>query len=168
MGRGRWRFNLPGDLRRTPLDHSRAANGTAANKRRRPSELRTIAASFLAPLTSKIHASAYAWIAVDTKAVLVVAESVPKKFFERPRAHASNAQLRLLCEGALRRQHSTAQACGGCQIACCTAESRSPPLAGLWQRWVINSYAPCQVLCAPHPVPSTNAREVVGTMIVQR
>jgi hypothetical protein len=43
------------------------------------SDLRTIAASFLAPLTSKIHASAYAWIAVDTKAVLVVAESVPKK-----------------------------------------------------------------------------------------
>ena len=51
---------------------------------------------------------------------------------------------------------------------CCAAETRPPPPPGLWQRWVINSYAPCQVLCAPHPVPSANAREVVSTMIVQR
>src|SRR5262249_3714889 len=34
-----------------------------------------------------------------------------------------------------------AQACGGCQIGCCTAESRSPPPPGLWQRWVINRNA---------------------------
>ena len=33
---------------------------------------------------------------------------------------------------------------------------------------LICSYAPSQALRAPHAVPSTNAREVVGTMIVQR
>jgi hypothetical protein len=35
-------------------------------------------------------------------------------------------------------------ACGpypwrGCQVGCCTAESRSPPPPGLWQRWVIST-----------------------------
>ena len=27
---------------------------------------------------------------------------------------------------------------GGCQIGCCTAESRPPPPTGLWQRWVMS------------------------------
>jgi hypothetical protein len=35
-------------------------------------------------------------------------------------------------------QDSTAQACGGCQIGCCTAESGSPPPPSLWQRWVMS------------------------------
>src|SRR5262249_20223612 len=69
---------------------------------------------------------------------------------ERPRRRAAecgdevapskaNTHLALPRQGALSRQHSTAQACGGCQIGCCTAESRPPPPRGLWQRWVIST-----------------------------
>jgi hypothetical protein len=50
----------------------------------------------------------------------------------------ANAHSPLLCREPT-RQHSTVQACGGCQTGCCTAESRPPPPTGLWQRWVIST-----------------------------
>src|SRR6516164_9664857 len=53
--------------------------------------------------------------------------------------HASkaNAHTRPSAPGNSVEANRTAQACGGCQIECCTAESRSPPPPGLWQRWVM-------------------------------
>jgi hypothetical protein len=69
------------------------------------------------------------------------------------------SRARELCGGRI------AQACGGCQIGCCTAESRPPPPPGLWQRWVINritrhehlwSASPESGLHMP-PAPARNA-----------
>ena len=45
-------------------------------------------------------------------------------------AHQGSGRLADLVGG-------TAQAFGGCQIGCCTAESWSPPPPSLWQRWVM-------------------------------